>query len=326
MRELLILDEATVAHCATRQSMFDAVRHAFIALSQKDAELFPVSMGEGASEGSAIAIKSGLIRTNGRVGVKIGTYWPGNAAHGLPNHGATTLLLDPETGAPWALVNVRALNGLRTAAANAVATNALARKEASVLAIVGAGHQAAQDARAICDIRPIKKVLVWNRSHEKAKAFASALSSEVQVETVVVHKAEEAAEAADIISTATTATEPLLDWRCVQPGAHISAMGADRVGKMEWDAELLSRAKVFADHPPQAIEIGECQTAFNQGLVDLGAIVAIGDVLTGEHPGRQGDDEITFFDSSGVAVQDVAAASAVVESALAAGEATRIPF
>lgn len=326
MNELIVLDEEAVARSASRKGMLEAMRGAFVALAQGEAEIFPVAVGAGAPDASMIAIKGGLMRADGRVGVKVGTYWPDNAARGLPNHGATTLLLDPQSGLPYALVNVRVLNGIRTAAANAVAVEALARKDASVLAIIGAGHQAAQDVRAICDIRPIRKVIVWNRTSGKAEKFAEAIAGDMEIEAEVAASAETAAQAADIISSATTATAPILDASCIQPGAHISAMGADRAGKMEWDVSLMARAKLFADYPAQSVEIGEFQHAYRAGLIGLDEITSIGDVLRGARDGRCHDDEITVFDSSGIAVQDVAAASAAVENALSVGAARRIAF
>ena len=148
MGELAIISEETVRKIVTRQLAFDAVRAAFEAVAVDRARVFDVAIGTGLHQGEAFAIKSGLDVENERVGLKCGTYWAGNGAKDLPAHGSTTLLLDPETGFPQVLVNASYLNGYRTAAANAVAVSSLARSDAAVLGVIGAGHQAEQDPMA----------------------------------------------------------------------------------------------------------------------------------------------------------------------------------
>ncbi len=311
--KIALISEADVVRHASRTMAFDAVRAALIAVAQGESGLFPVSIGAGAPAESMVAIKSGFLAGPDSVGVKVGTYWPDNAKLGVPNHGSTTLLLDSQTGLPKALVNAGALNGLRTAAANAVATDALAREDSKTLLVVGPGHQARCELRALCDVRAFEQVLVWGRSREKAAAFADELSGE-DYRCEVAETLEKAVRKADVITTVTTATAPLFPSEWVQPGTHVSAMGADKVGKQELAPELLQRAQLFADNPAQSKEIGELQHAAGC------TITAIGDVLRGAAEGRASASAITVFDSSGIALQDIAVAGAVMAALREAGE------
>ena len=317
--KIAMISEADVLRHATRTMAFDAVRTALVAAATGESSLFPVSIGAGAPAESMVAIKSGFLAGPDAVGVKVGTYWPDNAKLGVPNHGSTTLLLDPQTGLPRALVNAGALNGLRTAAANAVATEALARADAKTLLIVGPGHQARCEVRALCDVRSFDQVLVWGRSQEKATSFANAMASE-GLPCEVAESLESAVRKADVITTATTATAPLFPSDWVQPGTHISAMGADKAGKQELAPELLRRARLFADNPAQSREIGEFQHAGDS------AVTAIGDVLRGVAQGRESASEVTVFDSSGIALQDIAIAGAVWDALREAGELAWVDF
>ncbi|MFT4710034.1 MAG: ornithine cyclodeaminase [Bacteroidia bacterium] len=317
--EIALISEADVLRHANRSLAKDAIRDALIAVAGEGSELFPVSIGSGAPADSMVAVKSGFLAGLDMVGVKVGTYWPDNGALGLPNHGSTTLLLEPASGLPRALVNAGALNGLRTAAANAVATEALARADATTLLIVGTGHQAEYELRALLDVRPFERVQVWGRSPDKAADFVER-ASELQVDVSVAADLKAAAHSSAVITTVTTSTAALLQAAWIQPGTHISAMGADKHGKQELAPNLLSLAELFADHPAQSIQIGEFQHAANR------EVSALGHVLTGQHPGRISGDSITIFDSSGIALQDIAIANRIYEALDAAGELKRVSF
>lgn len=323
---LAIVGRDAVRATATRAQAFEAIESAFRAMSNGGATLFPVVNAVVEAPNTAFTIKSGVNHEQGIVGVKIGSYWPKNMERfGVANHNSTTLLLDNDTGAPRAIVNARELNGLRTAAANAVATNALARQDAEVLLMIGAGHQARFEARAIADVRRIKRVLIWSRTRAQAESMAADLS-DLQAEIVVVDDANAAAREADIITTVTTSRAALLAAASVRPGVHISAMGADMDGKQELDPAGLKNALLFADWPAQSAAIGEFQHVCKAGLRSASEIIAIGDVLTGRHPGRTKRDDITVFDSSGVSIQDLNAAQAVLDAVLASGAGEAVRF
>ena len=316
---LAVIPESTVREIISRKLAFDAVRKAFEAVARDGCEVFDVVVGTGLNPSEAFAIKSGKDNENRLVGFKFGSYWGGNFDKGLPAHSSNVILLDPETGFPHLLVNGSYMNGYRTAAANAVAVTFLARPESEVLGVIGAGHQAEHEIRAVAAVRPLSLVKISTRSGERADWMAGRLA-DLDIETRFTD-AEDAVRGSDIVATVTPATSPVVldDW--VEEGTHISAMGADVAGKCELDVSLLRRARLFAEYPTQSIRIGEFQNALREGVVSSEAdICALGLVTLGEASGRESDADITVFDSSGIAAQDLAVASAVFEAAKAAGQ------
>ena len=308
---MLIIDEETAMKAVGMADAIAAVEQAFIALEQGRAELFPVVTGHGGAPDRFFAIKSGVIGDRDLAGLKLGTYWPANRAAGLPSHGSTTLLMDTATGFPRALVSATGLTAIRTAAADAVAVKYLARPDATTLGIVGAGHQAWFDLLAIRHVRPITRVMVWNRDPERAAAFAVRASTELGLDAASV-SLEDVVRAADILVTATAAREPLVQARWVRPGTHISAMGADAPGKQELDTGLVASAVLVTDIVAQSLTIGEFATAARDGLIGAEDITTLGAVMLGRAKPPPADT-VTIFDSSGTAVQDIAVAGLAVE-------------
>ncbi|TMV87701.1 ornithine cyclodeaminase family protein [Thioclava sp. BHET1] len=234
------------------------------------------------------------------------TYFPTNDARGLPRHASTILLIDQTTGRIGAVVEGSAVNCHRTAAADAVATDALARPDAETLALFGTGHQAAYEAQAIARVRKLSRLLVVGRDPSRTDAFVERLrNTGLPAEAAA---AEAAVRAADIIVTATTATKPLFNTEWVRPGTHISSMGSDSKGKQELPSDLFPRARLFCDLPEQSVRIGEFQHAGPEATP-----TAIGALLSGDAPGRQNEREITIFDSSGISLQDLYMAKAILE-------------
>ena len=234
-------------------------------------------------------------------GLKIGSYWPANDRLGLPRHHSTLLILDQSVGRIAAVLEAGTANAYRTAAADALAVDLLARPDARTLAVLGTGHQAGYDVRAVARVRPVDLVLAVGRDPDRTRAFTDTLARDGIPARPAA--AEEAATSADIIITATTSTtaDPALfqaEW--VRPGTHVSAMGADAPGKRELPAELLSRAQLFCDITSQSRRIGELQHAPADAPV-----TQLGDVLTGRAPGRRTPQDITLFDSSGIGLQDL---------------------
>ncbi len=314
MTKLAIITEKTVRKVLTRQLAFDAVRDAFESLALGQSRVFDVVIGTGIQDGEIFAVKAGTDAENHMVGFKCGTYWADNSDRGLPAHGSTTLLLDPDTGFPQVLINASYLNGYRTAAADAVAVSVLARPDASVLGVIGAGYQAEHEIRAVAEVRTLSLIKVFTRSDTRARWLADQLT-DIDID-VQFTSAEGAVRGSDIVVTATPSKEALVrnDW--VGAGMHISAMGADAYGKSELDTAIFQRAKLFADNPQQSVKIGEFQRAFREGLIDSAdAVCALGLVTLGRARGRDDDADITVFDSSGIAVQDLAVAGAVFEAA-----------
>jgi len=325
MSQLAIISESTVRGIVTRQLAYDAVRQAFEATATDRSQVFDVVIGTGLNDGEAFAIKSGNDSENEMVGFKCGTYWAGNFDNGLPAHGSTILLLDPETGFPQVLVNADYMNGYRTAAADAIAVSCLARTDATVLGVIGAGHQAEQEIRAVAEVRPLSLIKIFARSDARANWITERLED---IDTDIrLTSAEEAVRGSDIVVTVTPSQSPLIRNEWIEEGLHISAMGADDYGKNELDTAILKGARLFAEYPKQSIKIGEFQRAYNDGLIkSANDICALGLVTLGQSPGRTSDTEITVFDSSGIAAQDLAVANAVYAAARQAGQVQYIDF
>jgi len=314
MGKLAIVSEKTARKIVTRKLAFEAVQVAFEAVAADRARVFDVAIGTGLQDGEAFAIKSGIDREGEMVGFKCGTYWAGNFQKGLPAHGSTVLLLDPETGFPKALVSASYLNGYRTAAANAIAVSNLARSDAAVLGVIGAGHQAEQEIRAVAEVRALSLIKVSTRSEAREGWLADRLK-DVDID-IRFTSAEDAVRGSDIVTTVTPSESPLVRDEWIEEGTHISAMGADDRGKHEIDTAILKRASLFADYPHQSVIIGEFQHAYRDGLISsVDDICALGLVTLGRSPGRISDTQITVFDSSGIAIQDLAVAGAILEAA-----------
>lgn len=303
---LIHISEEQSRSLISTELAFDAVRRAFIAAVGPDANSFPVVIAHASDPQNRFTIKSAA--GSELAGLKIGAYFPTNDARGLPRHVSTILLIDQESGKIGALIEGSAVNCYRTAAADAVATDTLARQNAEVLTLFGTGHQAAYEAEAIARIRPLSRVSVVGRTPSRAEALTLKLRGMgLPAESA---EPEAAVRAADIIVTATTATAPLFDADWVRSGTHISSMGSDSQGKQELPPNIFARARLFCDLPDQSARIGEFQHAAHGAH-----LTAIGAVLSEGATGRQNDDEITVFDSSGISLQDLYMAKAILDAA-----------
>jgi ornithine cyclodeaminase len=297
------MSEEESASLVSHEMAFEAAREALIAAAG-DAVTFPAVIAHGSSVTDRISIKSAS--TPDFAGLKVGSFWPGNIERGLPRHNSAILLFDQSVGKVEWVIEAGKVNAYRTAAADAVATDVLARADASVLAIFGAGNQALYECVAIARIRPIARILVVARDPAKGDAFATALKAE-GLEAVRADP-REACERADIVVTATPSRAPLFDADWIRPGTHVASMGSDAAGKQELPPALFERAALFCDLPSQAVVMGDLQHFAG----DRESIVAIGDVLAGRASGRVARDQITVFDSSGIALQDLTIARRLV--------------
>jgi ornithine cyclodeaminase len=320
--QLRLVSQAAVKRLVSEPLAFDAARRAFIDSWNGAAQNFPVLAATAAELAQAVNLKFAYDRNS--VGFKVGTFWPDNSCKALPNHGATTMLLDPETGFPMALIAASLLNRYRTAAADAAAANVLARADASVLAMIGSGNQAEYEIRALARIRALSEIRIGARDREKAQKLADKLT-DLSI-PIRCSDIETAVCGAEIVSCATNAVAAVVESDWIGAGTHISAMGADRVGKQELATALVARARLFADDPSQAILLGEFQHAFRAGLINGADIAPIGGVLAGVVEGRKGGDEVTIFDSSGLAAQDLAISADILRNAERQGLVTTIDF
>ena len=321
---MLIVPERDIADLITRKVAFDAIEKVFAAMESGDAYNFPVVREAIGHEDALYGFKGGFDRAGLTLGLKAGGYWPKNLEkNGLINHQSTVFLFDPDTGKPSAMVGGNLLTALRTAAASSVSIKHLARHDVSVIGMIGAGHQATFQLRAALEQRAFKKVIGWNYHPEMLPNIEKvATEAGLQFEAVDLPGMAEA----DVIISITSAFAPSLLADHVSDGTHIACMGTDTKGKQEVEAGLLARARVFTDEVAQSVTIGEAQHAIAQGLLAERDIVQLGAVINGTDPGRTSDTQITLFDGTGVGLQDLAVAAAVVDLAVEKGIAIEVDF
>lgn len=312
-----IISEDVAATAVTVADVIPLMEQAFQSLESGSVELLPVVIGKGFDENSVYGVKGGLVRDLRVYGFKFGSYMPSNPAKGLKGHGSTTVLLDPDTGFPMAMIGAKTLSAIRAAALDAIAIRRLARRDARTLAVIGAGNQAMWEVEAALASRSIELILIANRSMDKAIAFAAEMSQRHGVSAIAVSH-ERAVSSADIVITATASPIPVVETGWVRPGTHISAMGADIDGKQELQATLVKSATLYTDIIEQSVTIGEYQEAFERGVIKRSDITPIGTIIDRDFA-RVSDQEITLFESSGTALQDLVVAQVVLDAAIAKG-------
>jgi len=264
-------------------------------------------------------VKAGVLDLGRRYfAAKVNGNFAGNAGLGLPRIQGVVVLSDGATGAPLAVLDSVAVTRLRTAAATAVAARRLARPDAAAATIVGCGAQAAAQVRAVARVRPIRRVFAVDVDGARARGLAESLDGELEVTVAADLRA--AVQASDICITCTPSREPLLFRDFVAPGTFVAAVGADAGDKQEIDAALLAAAAVVTDVREQCATIGDLHHALAAGLMTRDDVRAdLGEIVAEIVPGRLSPDEIIVFDSTGMALQDVAAAAVAYERAEAAG-------
>ncbi len=293
--QIAILDEAAVQQRLRYEDLIPAVADALVALSARKVvqpvrTVLPVAPYQG-----FFAVMPAYA---GALGAKLVTFYPKNV--GVHTHHALIVMLKPETGEPLAVMDGRLITEMRTAAASAVATERLARKDASVLGILGSGVQAKSHLAALRHVRSFKEVRVW--SPRNAAAFAA------RHKVKAVTSAEDAVRGAGVVVVAVSSTTPVLQGRWLAPGTHVNAIGATRPDWRELDDDLVTKARVFVDSREAATRESGDVIAAKSEVTEIGAVVS------GAAPGRRNDQEITLFKSVGVAVEDVAAAALVLRA------------
>ncbi|MDM8001165.1 MAG: ornithine cyclodeaminase family protein [Dehalococcoidia bacterium] len=258
----------------------------------------------------------------GAAGVKWVCAYPGNPAKGLPNVMATLIYSDPGTGYPLAIMDAMDITAYRTGATAAIASKYLARRDSATLGLIGAGQQAYTQLMAHAELFRLKKIKVFDILPAAAERLARAFPQH-QVEFCSLQEAAQA----DIVCTLTTARKPFLKRQWILAGTHINAVGADAPGKQELEPEILKEATVVVDDIKQAVAGGEVNVPITQGVFKVEQIHAtLGEIITGQKPGRKDRNSITVFDSTGLAIEDIAVARIVYEKAIAAGGYQSINF
>jgi len=322
--KLRVLSGADVRRAITMAEAIQAVKDAYIQLSAGKAIVplrTPVPVDR---RGGVTLFMPAYLAESDALGAKIVSVFPKNLERGLPTIHAVVLVVDAETGQPTAIMDGTYLTALRTGAASGVATDLLARPDARVVAILGAGAQARTQLEAVCTVRAIEKVWVLDANPEAALHYVDDMRGRGQPipETFAIATSPaEAVRESDIICTATTSTRPVFDDADLKPGAHINGIGAYTPQMQEVPAETVARARVVVDSRSAALaEAGDLIIPLQRGMIAAGGVHGeIGEVAAGLIPGRQSPEEITFFKSVGIAVQDVAVAGAILDRAALLG-------
>ncbi|HEX6220910.1 MAG TPA: ornithine cyclodeaminase family protein [Acidimicrobiia bacterium] len=273
----------------------------------------------------ALGMMPGYLASIETVGIKTVTVFPGNAGTEYDSHQGTVMLFDASNGRLKAVIDATDITAIRTAAASAVATDALARPDSSVLAVLGAGVQGHSHVEAIPLVRDIDEIRVWSRSSESAARLCETAGPE---RARAVETPAETVAGADIVCTTSASAEPILYGSLLEPGMHVNAVGSSVPFARELDSDAMGRARIFVDRRESTLnESGDFLMAQADGVVDAGDIVAeIGEIIAGTHRGRESETEITVFVSLGLAVEDLAAADLVYRNALQNDRGVKIEF
>jgi ornithine cyclodeaminase/alanine dehydrogenase-like protein (mu-crystallin family) len=303
------IDREEVARRLTYDICIPLMRDAMIAFSAGETRQLLRSIIPLA-DGHLFGIMPGALAVDKPFGAKLLSIFQENVAQGRQSHQGVIVLFEPHAGTPVSIVHAGEVTAIRTAAASAVATDALARNDAKYLTILGTGEQAITHARAISKVRVFESILLWGRSPERARAVAAKLQPELNTPIIAAPTVQQAVAQADIICTLTAATEPILQSEWVQPGTHINLVGSSHAGPTEIDSALVARARFFADSREGVLQQGaEFLRAKQAGLIGDSHILAeIGHVLAGKAEGRRTGDEVTIYKSLGHIVQDLASA------------------
>ena len=322
--ELTLFSAADVRRALPMAEAIEAVKAGYVQLSAGRAQVplrTHLSIAEGDSTLVMPVYSPGADGEAGALGLKLVSVFNSNVPRGLPLIHSLVLAVDPATGAPLALIEGSSLTAIRTGAASGAATDALARPEAAVAAIFGSGVQARRQLEAVCSVRTIQRVLVYSLAG--AEAFVEEMAGQglVPSDVVIAGSPRDAVAEADIICAATTSHTPVFDGRDLKPGAHVNGIGSFTPQMQEIDAETVWRARVVVDSYEAAlVEAGDLIIPLHDGTIGRDHIAAeLGEVLAGTKPGRTNPEQITFFKSVGVAVQDAMAARAILRRGPALG-------
>jgi alanine dehydrogenase len=319
--EILFLDAQEVKEALPMAQAISAMKLAFQEYSLGQAEI-PLRTRIDVSEqaGSTLFMPALLTESNA-LAVKVVSVFPGNASRNLPTLHAIVIAIDPQTGAPNAILEGASLTAIRTGAASGVATECLARDDARSLAIIGSGTQARTQLEAVCAVREITSVQIFSLNVDEAEEFCDSMSRVAFPSLKVAGTADEAIADADIICTATTSSKPVFDSSIVKPGTHINAIGSFTPEMQEVDLTKLLDPLIVVDSREAVLaESGDLIIPIQSGYLQKTSIHAeLGEILSGRVHGRQNEDQITYFKSVGLAVQDAIAAASALDTAKRTG-------
>jgi alanine dehydrogenase len=319
-RATLLLSRAEIVTLLNLGECIDAVERAFSAHAE-GRSLPPGILGIHANDGGFHIKAAGLELSRPYFALKVnGNFFHNQERFGMPRIQGLIVLADAENGAPLAVLDSIEITILRTGAATGVSIRYLARDDAKIATICGCGNQGRVSLRALTQVRQINEVFAYDIDPDQSRRYAGDMSKELGIRVTAVRNLEEPVGKSDICITCSPSREPYLLRSYVRPGTFIAAVGADDEAKQEIDAELLAASKVVVDNLEQCATIGDLKLALGRGLMTRADVHAeLGGVIVGRKPGRESADEVIIFDSTGTALQDVAAAALVYERAVASG-------
>ena len=327
----MVLTANEVRQALPMSEAIDAVKEAYRALSGGRAEVpLRLSLPVAPHDGVSLFMPAFVGGEEEALTVKVVSVFPHNPERGMPTIYAVVLVLEPDTGRPIALLEGGTLTALRTGAASGAATDVLARPDSRVLAVFGAGTQGRTQAEAVCTVRPIERVWVYDISRKRAEAFAAEMAGfgAIPQDVRVAETPREAVREADVICTATISTKPVFDDADLKDGVHINGIGAYTPEMAEVPPETVARALVVVDSREAVLaEAGDLIQPIEAGIITPDHIHAeLGEILLGRKEGRTSADQITFFKSVGVAVQDAMAAQVALQNAKVRGLGREVAF
>jgi alanine dehydrogenase len=327
MRETLVLTRSDTAALLGWDECIAAMEQAF-RLHAEGRSLPPGVLGVKAPGGGFHTKAAGLPLGRPYYAVKTNANFMDNPArHGLPAIQGVLVLFDAENGFPLAVVDSIEVTIRRTASATALAAKHLARPDASAVAVAGCGNQGRAQLRALARMLPLRHAYAYDADAGRARSYAREMSAALGFDVVAVETVSEAAAHSDVVVTCTPSRRPLLLAEHVRPGTFVAAVGADSADKQELEPRLMAAGVVVADILEQCAAIGDLHHAITAGVLTKDTVHAeLADVVVGRKPGRRSADEITIFDSTGTALQDVAAAAVVYEEATERGIGLRVDF
>lgn len=322
--EVLWLREEDVMSLLTMDDAIAAVEKAFHDHGMGRVQMPPKSYLNFSKYAGDLRTMPAYLMDQDLAGVKIVNVHAENQKIGLPTVMALVILNSTQTGAPLAVMGGTYLTAMRTGAAGAVAAKALARKNSRVVGMIGAGVQARTQLLALTHFFEIDRVLIFDAQESRSLSLKEEIQRLLDCDCEIVPTARHACRS-DILVTTTPSRRPVVEDSWISPGMHINAIGADAAGKQELESSLSLRAKVVVDDMAQAVHSGEVNVPISQGLLlPEGIHAQLGEILTGKKPGRTGEDEVTLFDSTGLAIQDVAVGHSVYRKALSGGLGSKL--
>lgn len=326
MSKVLILSQADVTDLLPMDACIDAVEASFLAHARDDVIQPLRPFIKIPDDAGILAMMPGYVGPLDAAGIKVITVYYTNHGTAYDSHQGVVMLFDTTNGSLLTVADASSITAVRTAAASGVATRLLSNEASSTLTLIGSGTQARTHVEAMLAVRSIETIRVWSRNHATATRFAEWAQRTFDVPTQSMADIREALSGADIVCTTTSSNDPLVLEDMLEPGMHINAVGSSVKYARELDGGAMRRCRLYVDSRESAInESGDFILAAREGTIDEHHIVAeIGEVLNGQRPGRGDPDQITLFDSLGLAIQDISAARSIYDRALVEGRGTMV--